>query len=545
VRVERLAFDIAVLDLSAIITCQQFSDLPESLRRYTDIVLRLPQIDATIFQTLFERVIGKAPPANWQKDGTEWVKHLLHTDFEHPRRMQLPPGKAFAYVRGQVADRLRSVDPETGLGLGDLYGLGEARQWAEDLIADIHAAIAGNLPWSQVDRGALLVGAPGTGKTTLARAIAKGCGVKFIQASASGWMAEGVSLGPHIMAIRKTFTEARDYAPSILFIDEIDSIGSREKFSGDNNSIYQTEVVNAVLEQIQGMDPTAPVFVIGATNNEDGVDPALRRAGRLDRVIRIPRPNSAALDHIYRYYIAALDSSIPVDPALDTLALGKLSVGLTGADVERMVRGAARRARKAGRAMSQTDVIDEITKKPRGSEAVLTLTPADIERTATHEAGHALALFLSPSKGSDIGFVTIVPRDDGTLGFVQPLPDERVHLTRHDYEEQLDVFVAGRAAEELRYGKDGVSSGASSDLQGATILVTRMVTQLGLPGSGKLLVSDVMSSADTAHAEAALAQAYQRALKKLKSHRKQLDRLARALTDRQELTGDEARAILS
>jgi ATP-dependent Zn protease len=457
----------------------------------------------------------------------------------------LPPGKAFAYIRAQVGDRLQSVDPGIGLGLSDLHGLGEAREWAEDLIADIHAAIAGKLPWSQVDRGALLVGAPGTGKTTLAKAIAKGCGVKFIQASASGWMAEGVSLGPHISAIRKTFSEARDYAPSILFIDEIDSLGSREKFSGDNNSIYQTEVVNAVLEQIQGLDPAAPVFVIGATNLEDNVDPALRRAGRLDRVIRIPRPNSAALDHIYRYYLTALGPGIPVDPALDTLALGKLSVGLTGADVERIVRGASRRARKGGRPMSQTDVIDEITNKPRGSEAVLTLTPADIERTATHEAGHALALFLSASKGSDIGFVTIVPRDNGTLGFVQPLPDERVHLTRKDYEEQLDVFVAGRAAEELKYGKEGVSSGASTDLQGATVLVTRMVTQLGLPGSGKLLVSESMSAADTAQAEAALAQAYQRTLKKLKSHGKQLDRLAKALADRQELTGNEAREVLS
>ena len=164
-----------------------------------------------------------------------------------------------------------------------------------------------------------------------------------------------------------------------------------------------------------------------------------------------------------------------MDPALDTLALGKLSVGLTGADVERIVRGAARRARKVGRPMSQTDVMDEITQQAaRLRVPTLTLTPADIERTANHEAGHAFALFLSASKGSDIGFVTIVPRDNGTLGFVQPLPDERVHLTRQDYEDQLDVFVAGRAAEELTYGSDQVTSGAERDLQFATELVTRM-----------------------------------------------------------------------
>src|ERR1019366_3956888 len=118
------------------------------------------------------------------------------------------------------------------------------------------------------------------------------------------------------------------------FIDEMDSLGSREKFGGDNNSVYQTEVVNAVLEQIQGLDPAAPVFVVGATNNEDGVDPALRRAGRLHRVIRIPRPNSAALDQIYRHYIDGLGTAIRTEPGLDTRALGRLSVGLTGADVE-------------------------------------------------------------------------------------------------------------------------------------------------------------------------------------------------------------------
>lgn len=544
-QVERLAFDIAALDLAAIITCERFGDLPEALRRYSDLVLRLPEIDAQTFETLFQRVMGKPLPADWQGGGTDWVKHLLHTDFEHPRRMQLSPKDAFGFIRAQVEDRLHAVDPAKSMGLAQLHGLGEAREFAEDLIADIHAAMAGTLPWSQVDRGALLVGAPGTGKTTLAKAIAKDCGIKFIQASASGWMAEGVSLGPHIAAIRRTFSEARDYAPAILFIDEIDSIGSRENFAGDHNSIYQTEVVNAVLEQIQGLDPAAPVFIIGATNHEESVDPALRRAGRLDRVIRIPRPNSAALDHIYRYYIAGLGSGIPLDPGLDTLALARLSVGLTGADVERIVRGASRRARKSGRGLSQTDVIDEITNKPRGSEAILTLTPADLERTATHESGHALALFLSASKGADIGFVTIVPRDDGTLGFVAPLPDERVHLTRRDYEEQLDVFVAGRAAEELKYGRDGVSSGASNDLALATVLVTRMVTQLGLAGSGKLMWSDTMSTADRALAETAMSQSYDRAVKKLKRHRQQLDRLARALVDRQELTGDEARAILS
>jgi MoxR-like ATPase len=544
-QVERVAFDLAAREFAAVITCERLAQLPDSLRRIRDVVLRLPQLDAASFETLFRRALGHELPAGWQDEGTDWVKHLLATDFEHPRRMRLPRDKALAFIRSEVADRLSDVDPEEGPSLRDLHGLGEARQFAEDLIADIHAAMGGHLPWAQVDRGALLVGAPGTGKTTLAKAIAKDCGVRFIRASAAGWQAAGESLGPHISAIRRTFSEARIYAPSILFIDEIDSLGNREEFAGSNNAVYQTEVVNAVLEEMAGLDPAAPVFVIGATNHEQRVDPALRRAGRLDRVIRIPRPNSAALAHIYRYYIGALGDGAPLDPGLDTGALARLSVGLTGADVERIVRGAARRARKANRALSQTDVLAEITGKPRGQDMLRVVTPAELARTATHEAGHALTLFLGESKGADIGFVSIVPRDEGVLGFVAPFVDERVHETRRDLEAELDVFLAGRAAEELLYGPEEVSGGAESDLRFATDLVTRMVTRLGLGGNGRLQWSEGASPADLAVVEATMSQSYGRVLEALGKHRAPLEALAQLLFDRQELTGDEVRAALS
>jgi len=543
-QVERLAFDIATRDMAVVITCERFAHLPECLRRLKDIVLRLPAMDAAMFGELFRRVIGHDLPPDWDKGGTAWLRHLLHTDFEHPRRMHLSRDQALDFIRSQVTERLTAVDPGQGLSLSQLHGLGEARQFAEDLIADIHAAIAGTLSWSQVDRGALLVGPPGTGKTTLAKAIAKDCGVRFITASPTGWQSAGGSLGPHIDAIRKTFSEARRYAPSILFIDEIDSIGNREDFAGTNNSIYQTEVVNAVLEQMQGLDPTAPVFVIGATNHEARVDPALRRAGRLDRVIRIPRPNSESLEMIYHHYLGTLGSDADVAPDLDLRSLGRLSVGLTGADVERIVRGAVRRGRKAGRPLSQNDLMAEITNKPRDPSASLRLTPDDIERTAVHEAGHALAHFLTPSKGADIGFVTVVPRDDGTLGFVATLPDERVHLTRGDCEDKIDIFLAGRAAEALRYGEEQVSSGASSDLKSATALVVQMITKLGLGGKRKLLWSESMSPADLALAEETLSLAHDRVLGKLRQHEKRLAALTQALVDRQELSGDEVCTVL-
>lgn len=540
--IDRLAHDLATKDLAAIITCEAFAQVPESLRVITDIVLKLPAMDAAIFEELFERVIGAAAPANWGQQGDVWSKYVLHTDFEHPRRMQLQPDKALEYIRGQVTERMTAVDPVQGQGLRDLHGLGEARQFAEDLIADIHAAIQGHIPWAQVDRGALLVGPPGTGKTTLARAIAKDCKVKFVQGSATAWQAAG-ALNDHIMAIRRTFAEARRYAPSILFIDEIDSLGNREQFS-DHNAVYQTDVVNAVLEQIQGLDAEAPVFVLGATNHEDRVDPALKRSGRMDRVIRIPRPNSEALGRIYDYYLGSQTGG-QSDASIDTVTLGKMSVGLTGADVERIVRGAARRARKGNRALSQMDVIAEITNKPRNAGNNLRLTPDELERTAHHEAGHAMALCLSTSNGSDIGFVTIVPRDDGTLGFVASLPDERVSFTRRDYEEKIEIFLAGRAAEAIRYGEELVSSGAGADLHAATALALDMVTKLGLGQERKLLWSSEPTDNDREQAAQLLSQTYDRIMGKLKKSEAALTRLANELVARQELAGDAVRSIFS
>ena len=147
----------------------------------------------------------------------------------------------------------------------------------------------------------LLVGAPGTGKTSLARAIAKECDVKFVCGSAARWQSAG-ALDSHLRAMRADFDEARRYAPAILFIDELDSIGSRERLDSQH-STYQTDVINALLEQIQGIQSTETVIVIGATNYPDMVDPALRRSGRLDQVIEIPLPNIDGLEQIYKYYL--------------------------------------------------------------------------------------------------------------------------------------------------------------------------------------------------------------------------------------------------
>ena len=528
---------------SSIFFTDDAASLPAYLHDFTDVLLELPSIDEDMFAVLFEQTMQHALPADWQLEPTNWVKYVLPTDFEHPRRMALPAKASFEYIRDQVNERLSRVDVKGALSLKDLHGLAEARQFAEDLIADIQAAIAGKLPWTQVDRGALLVGPPGTGKTTLARAIANDCGVRFIQASAAGWMAQGESLGPHIRQIRQSFAEARRYAPAIVFIDEIDSIGSRERFSGQNAQ-YNTEVVNAVLEQVQALDVSAPVFVIGATNFEERVDPALKRSGRLDRVIRIPLPNKESLTKIYAFYLAKAGEAKFADSANDMETIAGLSLGLSGADIERMVRGAMRRARKQGRALALEDLLAEITGKPISESGAPRLRPEEIERIAWHEAGHALAICLGSSKGEDIGYVSIIPRPDGTLGFVARIPDERVSYTKADYLERLRILLAGRAAEEIRYGAEHVSSGASSDLSIASQLATNMVVRYGMGAGRRLSWDDSADGPAKEDVEKLLTSAYDEIIAALSQQNDALKHIADTLVSRQELIGVELLSII-
>ena len=402
------------------------------------------------------------------------------------------------------------------------------------------------MEWDEVDRGALLVGEPGTGKTSLARALAQEAGVNFIAVSASSDWMTGDGLSECILKMVETFGRARQLAPTILFVDEIDSMGNREQFTGHNAS-WNTSFLDGLLTEMDGLRSRQGVVVIGATNDETRVDPALRRAGRLDRLIRLPRPNLQSLKQLYKLALG-LDHGLSDD---DIEACASQSLGLTGADVERLARGARRRARLDGnRALQRDDLIDEIMGIPADA-ARQPIARSDQRGTAIHEAGHAVVALCCRNLRDRITGASIVPGDDGALGWVATRPSDK-NATRASLLEQICMALAGRAAEALILGKEQVSTGAGgsddSDLAKARRLAEALLGRYGFstehPDWYVPRRNDHSDAALTAEAQALIQQQRQGAQELLKEHRTKLEELARQLMEKHVMRGDELRQLL-
>ena len=422
-----------------------------------------------------------------------------------------------------------------------LHGLDEAVAWGWTLKASIDAYRAGQLSWAEVDRGCLLSGPPGTGKSLFARALAATCGVPLVAGSYSIWLGSGhAHQGDMLKAMRRTFSDAKKAAPSIIFIDEIDSFPNRGTLR-HYHADWEIQVVNALLAELDGIEGREGVVVVAACNHPHLLDPALVRSGRLDRHVRVLMPNQPALAKILREH---LDADL-IDESLDYVSL--LAVGASGADCERFVRGARARARQAARPMHIDDLLHEIA----GSDG----RSGDQTRLAAiHEAGHAVAVALLWPAALE----AVVLKGSGVAGGATITETSSAPVTMSYVRNKLVMLLSGRAAEDVLLGAPSAGAGGApdSDLARCSLLAASAAASWGLLPKGNLVWLGRISPTDWPEVLASdplladcirrsLSQAYTISLRLIKSRRRAVKEIALALLDKNALTADEVAEIVA
>ena len=447
------------------------------------------------------------------------------------------------------------MEKSTGVTFADVAGQDEAKESLVEIIDFLHnpqkyAAIGAKLP-----KGALLVGPPGTGKTLLAKAVAGEASVPFFSISGSDFVEMFVGVGAS--RVRDLFQQAAKVAPAIIFIDEIDAIGrTRDSKFGGNDEREQT--LNQLLAEIDGFDSSKGVVIVAATNRPEILDKALLRAGRFDRRIIVDRPNLAGRYQTLRVHT----KNIKLAEDVDLHKIAQATAGAVGADLANLVNEAALRAVRMGRkAVNQQDLLTSFELVIAGTEKKGTvLTDTEKRIVSYHEVGHALVAALQ-KHSQPVSKITIVPHTSGALGYTMQMPEEEKFLSsREELIVELQTMLGGRAAEQVVFGI--ATTGASNDIERATELARKMVTQYGmsdrlglmalstvsnpyLDGSTMMNCADSTSSAADEEIHKLLMDCYADAKKLLVEHRSLLDEIAMYLLSKETITGDEFMAYVN
>ncbi|CCF18704.1 Putative cell division protein precursor [Pseudorhizobium banfieldiae] len=521
----------------AILVCENQTKFEDDTLLFCDLEIPVPRPTARQVAIVFSHFGQHLTEAD--------IKLVLSATWRN-LRFAFPPGRSLVdgLRRLRAVQQLKApAEPaprSQGPTLRELNGFGEATEWGLELALDLADYKSGKIGWQDVDTGVLLSGPPGTGKTMFADALARTCNVPMVFASSAQWQAAG-HLNDFLKAMNFSFDEAASKAPCILFIDEIDAFGDRAV--DDHNADYKRQAINGFLELLDGFNRRTGVVVVGATNLPSKLDPAIKRAGRLDKHIPIPLPNAEARSHIFRFH-SGLD--IPTAHREQFL---RSTQGMAGADIQQLVRDARRRARRASRPLEVDDVVSLLPSlHPIPSE--------HLRANAIHEAGHAIVgLELLAGELELVRILDSVtlrrPEIVGGAVFAQAAVGRK---NRRFYLDQIALYLAGIAAEILVLGdhSDGGTGGNEADLARATEVATLMETSFGL---GRTLMVEVVEDADLPKlrlrdadlrraVHRTLEQQRERAISILNNNRAALDEIVEELLVVRKLSGAEVGSII-
>jgi cell division protease FtsH len=520
--------------------------------------------DANVSDKLIQK--GVAVQVKAEEQSSIWLYMLYNSlpfllilgiSFFVMRQMQKNAGSG---AMGFGKSRARMLTEKQGrVTFADVAGIDEAREELQEIVEYLKdpgkfARLGGKIP-----KGALLVGPPGTGKTLLARAIAGEAGVPFFTISGSDFVEMFVGVGAS--RVRDMFDQAKKSAPCIVFIDEIDAVGRHRGAGLGNGNDEREQTLNQLLVEMDGFEANEGIIIIAATNRPDVLDPALLRPGRFDRQVVVPRPDIDGREQILAVHM----KKVPLAPDVDARVIARGTPGFSGADLANLVNEAALLAARRGKRLVAMHEFEEAKDKVMmGTERKSMVMTEDEKRmTAYHEAGHAIVALHEPAS-DPIHKATIIPRGRA-LGMVMRLPERDSYSYHRDkMYANLAVSMGGRVAEEMIFGYDKVSSGASSDIQYATQLARDMVTRWGMSDAlGPLQYAEPeeevflgysvnrqrQMSNETAQAidgeiRKIVEGGYKRAESLLTENRDQLEMLAKALLEYETLSGDEIRKVL-
>ena len=447
------------------------------------------------------------------------------------------------------------VKSSDGISFADVEGVDEAEESLAEIVDYLHNTEKYTSIGATMPKGVLLVGPPGTGKTMLAKAVAGEADVPFFSISGSEFVEMFVGMGAS--KVRDLFRQAKEKAPCIVFIDEIDAIGLKRSAGAMGGNDEREQTLNQLLTEMDGFEGNSGVIILAATNRPDALDPALTRPGRFDRRVSVELPDLKGREAILKVHA----KKVKIADDVDFNRVARMASGASGAELANIVNEAALRAVRDGRGFAtQADLEESIEVVIAGYQKKNSiLTDQEKKTVAYHEIGHALVAALQ-THSAPVQKITIIPRTSGALGYTMQVEEgDHYLMTREEIENKIATFTGGRAAEEVALGT--VSTGASNDIEQATKLARAMITRYGMSDEFDMVAMETVNNPylgsdtsltcsagtqtriDTLVVELVRAQ-HEKAVRLLQENRAKLDELAQFLYEKETITGEEFMNIL-